>query len=126
MIKRWIEHREYQQLRRDQMAEKKFKQSGIVVLFCVALLFVGGAIEMVTKEVPTEKTVKPGAAVYQPVSTVSDAEKFTELVTMPAENLTPDDLEFLKSKENNPCYAGNLDVEQGMMAEEIAACEASS
>lgn len=122
MIKRWIEHREYQQLRKDQMNEKKMKQAGVVVLVGLALLF---AIGFVTEEVPTEKTAKPGAAVYQPVSAVSDAEKFTELVTMPAENLTPDDLEFLKSKENNPCYAGNIDVEQGMMAEEIAACEAT-
>ncbi len=123
MIKRWIEHREYQQLRRDQKAKEAQRIALFVVPIGIAFLF---AIGLVTKEVPTEKVAKPGAAVYQPVSAVSDAEKFTELVTMPAENLTPDDLAFLKNKENDPCYAGNIDVEQGMMAEEIAACEASS
>ena len=121
MIKRIIEHREYQQLRRDQMAEKKFKQAGIVVLLGLLLLGIGGIFEATTPK----PQVKPGAAVYQPVSTVSDPEKFAGLVTMPVENLTPDDLAFLKSKENDPCYAGNVDVEQGMMAEEIAACEAT-
>lgn len=122
MIKRLIEHREYQQLRKDHMREKSLKQAGIVVIFGLLLLGIGGFFEMTT---PDTTSVKPGAAVYQPVETVSDADKFAELVTMPAEDLTPDDLAFLKSKEKDPCYAGNVDVEQGMMAEEIAACEAS-
>lgn len=124
MIKRLIEHREYQQLRRDQMRKEKIRQAMIILPVIFVIL---AAVAAVSAIVPAKE--KPVATVSKPVSAVSsktqDAERFADVVTMPVENLTSDDLEFLKSKENNPCYAGNVDVEQGMMAEEIMACEAS-
>lgn len=122
MIKRLIEHREYQQLRRDQMRKEKIRQAMILMPVMFVIL---AAVAAVSAIVPAKE--KPVATVSKPVSAVSsetqDAERFADVVTMPVEDLTSDDLEFLKSKENNPCYAGNVDVEQGVMAEEIMACE---
>lgn len=120
MIKRLIEHREYQQLRKDQMNDKKFKQAGIVVLFGVALLLIGGVLEQVT---PEPKPVKaPHVAKVLP-QTALDAERFAELITMPVDQLQPDDLEFIDTKAGNPCYEEFTQLPAEDMVNAIKACE---
>lgn len=120
MIKRWIEHREYSQLRKDQMNDKKFKQAGIVAVFGVVLLLIGGALEQVT---PEPKPIKaPHVAKVLP-QTALDAERFAELITMPLDQLQSDDLEFIDTKADNPCYAEFTQLPAEDMVNAIKACE---
>lgn len=120
MIKRLIEHREYQQLRKDQMKEKKFKQAGIVAFFAVVLLLIGGAVE---QAFPDPKPVKaPHVAAVVPQK-AQDAEHFATVITMPLDQLDPDDLDFIQTKAGDPCYEDYVQLPHDDMVSAIKACE---
>lgn len=122
MIKRWIEHREYQQLRKDHMDEKKLRQAGIVILAGLVLLFAVGAME---KLFPEPKPVKAPSVVKVVPQKALDAERFATLVTMPVEQLSSEDLDFIGSKTGNPCYEPYVQLSHDDMVNAIKACEAT-
>jgi hypothetical protein len=126
MIKKLIEHREYQQLRKDQRNEKKMKQAGILLLVGLTLLLAVGAMEKLYPE------SKPVAAVPAPVtastpasSEAEDIEHFATVVTQPLETLSTEDLDFVGSKAGDPCYENNASLPPEEMIEVITACKAS-
>lgn len=126
MIKRIIEHREYQQLRREQMMKTKMRQAMFIVPLLLVLLIAGGIVSEMKKTAPTE--TKPVSAVSTPTTSsqeAQDIEKFSVIVTKPLETLSSEDLDFVGVKAEDPCYADNTSLPSDEMIEAIATCKAS-
>jgi hypothetical protein len=133
MIKRIIEHREYQQLRKDQLMKAKMRQAMVIGPLLLVLLIAGGVVSELTKTTPTE--AKPVSAVSTPTTPTTpitssqetqDIEKFADVVTQPLETLSSEDLDFVGVKAKDPCYADNVSLPPDEMIEAITACKASS
>lgn len=127
MVKRYLEYREMQQLRKDHLR----KQSLRYLLILMAILgVVLAATYMVEAIKPTEpvKSVKPVAAVaptqnLEDIEEIQDIEEFADIVTKSADKLTSEDLDLLTVKAKDPCYEKNVMLPQEQMMEAIAACK---
>ena len=129
MLKQYIEYRETQQLRKDHLNKQKQRQALIIIGVLGALLALVMFVKALSPAEPVATPATPvvsGATAAQPEqqsqAVVQDAEKFAVIVTKPLDTLTSEDLDFIDTKADDPCYADNTQLPKAEMVDAIVAC----
>ena len=126
MIKRYIEYREMQQLRKDHLRKQSMRY--LLVFFAIM-----GTILLVTYAVDAFKPAEMAKSTsVESVSTVSAAEQqktqeieeFAYIVTKPLGDLTDEDFDFIDTKAKDPCYEKYAMLSSEQMIKKITACTA--
>lgn len=119
MIERLIEYRESQQYRKDRLTKEKMRLAWKLFVVCLAVLMVAAAIESAQPDKPAKAAAVPTAKQLE----IQKIDKFVNVVTMPIDQLSDEDLTLLDSVSKDPCYEQNVQVEQALMADEIKKCK---
>lgn len=123
MLERILDHRERQQIRKARQRKQAMRYGAIFFAIALVVLAAGAVLEAAS---PAEET-----KAATPVAEVSSAnqqdlqeiDEFVDIMTKPIDELTSEEIDLMGEKAEDPCYAQNAEVEQGLMAEEIAACK---
>lgn len=122
MLDRILDHRERQQIRKARQRKQSMRYAIIFFAIALVMLAVGAVVES-GKPAEAAKTAKPTGPSVAHQQEMDEIEEFVDIVTKPIDELTSEEIDLMGEKAEDPCYAQNVEVEQGMMAEAIAECK---
>lgn len=117
-IEQLLDYRERQQIRKDRLQKRNLRY--LTIFFAVLLVLLLGAYAV---DGLSPKEAKPVAAKTVQQQELQKIDEFVSIMTKPVESVTQEDIDFIDTLEGDPCYEKNAEVEQGLMAEEIAKCK---
>lgn len=125
MLKRYIEYREMQQLRKDHLRKQNLRNLAIMASALVVLL-VGTYVVKAFRPVESSQAAKPTGPSLVSQKEMQEIEEFATAVTKPMGELTKEDLDLVGAKAKDPCYDKNAQLPQEQMMSAIAKCKGIS
>lgn len=124
MIKRYMEYREMQQLRKDHLMKQRLRMMFIIMAILGVVLLATYAVEAVMPTAPAKSAVTTSSAISSAnQQEMQDIQEFADTVTKPLDELEQEDLDLMEAKANDPCYEKNATLPREQMIEEITTCK---